>query len=134
MSYPADYRYTHQHEWISAPSGGEASIGITDYAQQQLGDLVFVELPAVGTELKAGASFGTVESVKAVSEVFAPASGRVTAVNADLAKTPELLNQDPHGRGWLIKAKLSSPAEIETLMDGAAYEKFVSESADGEPS
>lgn len=128
MSYPADYRYTTQHEWISAPAGGDATLGITDYAQQQLGDLVFVELPKVGDRLTAGQSLGTVESVKAVSEVYAPASGTVTAVNEELAKAPELINQDAHGKGWLIKARLSAPTELDKLMDRAAYEHFLAES------
>lgn len=126
MAYPSDYRYTTEHEWV-APKGKTARIGISDFAQNQLGDIVFVELPAVGAELVKGQAFGTVESVKAVSEIFAPVSGKVTAVNTDLANSPELLNRDPHGAAWLVEAELSDASQAAQLMDGAAYEKFVSE-------
>jgi len=126
MAYPGDYRYTPEHEWV-APKGATARIGISDFAQHQLGDIVFVELPAVGAELIKGQAFGTVESVKAVSEIFAPVSGKVTAINAELVKSPELLNRDPHGAAWLIEAELSQPAQAAELMDAAAYEKFLSD-------
>jgi glycine cleavage system H protein len=124
--YPTDYRYTKEHEWIKA-TGGAGTIGITDYAQHELGDVVFVEMPAVGTKITAGKVFGTVESVKAVSEIYAPVSGEVTEANATLSGTPETLNTDPHGAGWLIKIKLDNPSEVSGLMDAAAYESFVSE-------
>jgi glycine cleavage system H protein len=124
--YPSDYRYTKEHEWIKA-TGETGTIGITDYAQHELGDVVFVEMPAVGTKITAGQVFGTVESVKAVSEIFAPVSGEVTEANAALSATPETVNNDPHGAGWLIKVKLSNPAEVSGLMDAAAYQAFVSE-------
>jgi glycine cleavage system H protein len=124
--YPSDYRYTKEHEWIKV-SGNTGTIGITDYAQHELGDVVFVELPAVGAKISAGQVFGTVESVKAVSEIFAPVSGDVTEANTALSDTPETLNSDPHGAGWLIKVKLANPAEVSGLMDAAAYEAFVSE-------
>lgn len=129
MAYPNNFRYTTEHEWVATQSGSSktARIGITDFAQHQLGDIVFVELPAVGTELVAGQAFGTVESVKAVSEVFAPVSGRVTAINADLVKSPELLNSDPHGAAWMVETELSDPAQATKLMDSAAYESFVAE-------
>ncbi|MGH9465800.1 MAG: glycine cleavage system protein GcvH [Terriglobales bacterium] len=126
MSYPSKYRYTKEHEWV-APSGKTAKIGISDFAQHQLGDIVFVELPALGAELKAGEPLGTVESVKAVSEVYAPVSGKITAVNDKLAKSPELINQDPHGAAWMVEVELSAPAEAAKLMDAAAYETFVAE-------
>lgn len=126
MAYPNDFRYTTEHEWV-APHGQSAKIGITDFAQGQLGDIVFIELPTVGAELVAGHAFGTVESVKAVSEVFAPVSGKVTAVNATLASAPELLNQDPHGAAWLVEAELADPGQLTKLMDRAGYEKFVAE-------
>ncbi|MGH9475788.1 MAG: glycine cleavage system protein GcvH [Terriglobales bacterium] len=126
MAYPSNYRYTKEHEWV-ASSGKTAKIGISDFAQHQLGDIVFVELPAVGAELKAGESLGTVESVKAVSEVFAPVGGKVVAVNEKLAKTPELVNQDPHGAAWMVEVELSDPGQASKLMDAAAYEKFVAE-------
>ena len=124
--YPSDYRYTKEHEWIKA-TGETGTIGITDYAQHELGDVVFVEMPAVGTKITAGQVFGTVESVKAVSEIFAPVSGEVTEANAALSATPETVNNDPHGAGWLIKVKLSNPTEVSGLMDAAAYQAFVSE-------
>jgi glycine cleavage system H protein len=124
--YPSDYRYTKEHEWIKA-TGETGTIGITDYAQHELGDVVFVEMPAAGTKITAGQVFGTVESVKAVSEIFAPVSGEVTEANAVLSATPETVNNDPHGAGWLIKVKLTTPAEVSGLMDAAAYQAFVSE-------
>jgi len=127
MAYPNTFRYTTEHEWVAPQAGKAARIGITDFAQHQLGDIVFVELPAVGTELVAGQAFGTVESVKAVSEVFAPVSGRVTAINTDLVKSPELLNSDPHGAAWMVEAELSDPAQAAKLMDSGAYETFVAE-------
>jgi len=126
MEYPSNFRYTTEHEWV-APSGATAKIGISDFAQQQLGDIVFVELPAVGTVLTAGQSLGTVESVKAVSEVFAPVSGKVKAINDALVKSPELLNQDPHGKAWMVEVELTDPAQTAKLMDAAAYTKFVAE-------
>ena len=124
--YPSDYRYTKEHEWIKV-SGDSGTIGITDYAQHELGDVVFVEMPAVGTKITAGQVFGTVESVKAVSEIFAPVSGDVTEGNPTLSATPETVNNDPHGAGWLIKVKLSNLAEVSGLMDAAAYQAFISE-------
>ncbi len=124
--YPSDYRYTKEHEWIKM-TGDTATIGITDYAQHELGDVVFVEMPEVGKKITAGQVFGTVESVKAVSEIYAPVSGEVTEANAALSPTPELLNSDPHGAAWLIKIKGADPAEVSKLMDAAAYQAFVSE-------
>lgn len=124
--YPSEYRYTKEHEWIKV-TDGVGTIGITDYAQHELGDVVFVELPAAGTPVTAGKVFGTVESVKAVSEIFAPVSGNVTEANTALTNTPETVNTDPHGAGWLIKVKLSNPADASGLMDAATYEAFVSE-------
>ncbi len=124
--YPSDYRYTKEHEWIKV-SGNTGTIGITDYAQHELGDVVFVELPAVGAKITAGQVFGSVESVKAVSEIFAPVSGEVTEANTALSDTPETLNTDPHGAAWLVKIKLDNPAEVSGLMDAAAYQAFISE-------
>jgi glycine cleavage system H protein len=126
MAYPKQYRYTKEHEWIDA-KGDVATIGITDYAQHELGDVVFVELPAVGTKLAMGKTFSSVESVKAVSEIYAPAAGQVIEANTALQNKPEVLNSDPHGAGWLVKIKLSAPAEVNTLMDAAAYEAYVEE-------
>ena len=126
MSYPTQFRYTKDHEWIDA-KGDAATVGITDYAQHELGDVVFVELPAVGTALITGKTFGPVESVKAVSEIYAPANGEVTEANSTLQNKPELINTDPHVTGWLVKIKLSNPAELNSLMDAAAYEAFIEE-------
>ncbi len=121
--YPTDRHYSKEHEWIQV-DGGEATLGITDFAQDQLGDIVYVELPEVGARLEAGDVLGTIESVKAVSEIYSPVSGKVTAANAELDANPELVNSDPHGRGWYCKVQLAEPAEIEGLMEAAAYEEF----------
>jgi glycine cleavage system H protein len=125
MAYPANYRYTNQHEWVDV-KGDVATIGITDYAQHELGDVVFVELPKPGAKVTASKSFGTVESVKAVSDIYAPVTGDVVEVNADLQNTPEKINSDPHG-AWLIKVRLANPAEVKSLMDAAAYEAFIAD-------
>jgi glycine cleavage system H protein len=125
MSYPTDFKYTKEHEWIK-PDGGNATIGITRYAQESLGDIVFVDLPKSGTELIAGKTFGSVESVKAVSDLYAPASGTVTEVNGDLATAPEKINQDAHG-SWMLKIKLKNPGELNALLSADDYEKFVAE-------
>ncbi len=127
MAYPADRKYTKEHEWIQV-NGTTGTIGITDYAQQSLGDIVFVETPKVGAELTAGKTFGTVESVKAVSDLFAPASGTVTEVNDDLAASPEKVNKDAHG-SWMVKITLKNPSEPDRLLSAADYEKFVAEEA-----
>ena len=124
MAYPADFKYTKEHEWIKV-EGNTGTIGITDHAQNSLGDIVFVELPKVGSELKAGSSFGTVESVKAVSEIYAPASGEVIEANGELQNKPETINSDPHGAAWLVKIKLASPVELDGLMDGSAYQAYI---------
>ena len=125
MSYPADFKYTKEHEWIKA-DGSTATIGITKYAQESLGDIVFVELPKPGAELTAGKTFGSVESVKAVSDLYAPATGTVTEVNGDLATAPEKINQDAHS-SWMLKIKLKNPGELSALLSSADYEKFVAE-------
>ena len=125
MSYPSDFKYTKEHEWIKA-DGTTATIGITSYAQESLGDIVFVELPKPGAELTAGKTFGSVESVKAVSDLYAPASGTVTEVNGDLATAPEKINQDAHS-SWMLKIKLKNPGELNALLSSADYEKFVAE-------
>jgi len=124
MSYPTDRKYTKEHEWITA----DGTIGITNHAQDSLGDIVFVELPKVGTEITVGKAFGTVESVKAVSDLFAPVSGTVTAVNEALATAPEQVNKDAHG-AWMVKIKVKNPAEMNALLSAVDYEKFASEEA-----
>jgi glycine cleavage system H protein len=125
MPYPTDLKYTKDHEWIRV-NGDTADIGITDYAQRQLGDVVFVELPDVGKKISAGDSFGSIESVKAVSELFAPMSGEVVEVNPYLKDHPESVNSDPHAT-WMVKIKLSNPMASESLIDAAAYEALVKE-------
>jgi glycine cleavage system H protein len=121
--YPANFKYTKDHEWIDI-AGDRGKVGITDYAQQQLGDVVYVELPEVGTRLKAGQSFGTIESVKAVSELYAPVSGEVVDVNTALKDKPEAVNSDPHSN-WMIALKLTDPGETGTLLDAAQYQDLV---------
>ena len=120
MAYPAGYKYTKDHEWIDV-AGDRGKVGITDYAQQQLGDVVFMELPEVGKVLKAGQSFGTIESVKAVSELYAPVSGEVVEVNEALKSKPEAVNSDPHG-SWMVVIRLSDPSEANALLDSVAYD------------
>src|SRR5271165_2416871 len=123
MAYPADYKYTKEHEWLKI-DGTTGAIGITDYAQNSLGDIVFVELPKVGSEITAGKTFGSVESVKAVSDLFAPVTGTVTEVNEALNTSPEQVNKDAHG-AWMIKVTLKDPGEASQLLSAADYEKFV---------
>jgi glycine cleavage system H protein len=125
MGYPSDRKYTKQHEWIQA-NGTTAAVGITDHAQEELGDIVFVELPKVGADLTTGKTFGSVESVKAVSDLYAPASGTVTETNATLVTSPENVNKDPHG-SWMMRITLKNPSELDALLSSADYEKFVAE-------
>ncbi|MCB1043368.1 MAG: glycine cleavage system protein GcvH [Acidobacteria bacterium] len=124
--YPSEYRYTKDHEWVKV-EGDFAMIGITDHAQHQLGDIVFVELPEDGSTFSAGDEFGTVESVKAVAEVYMPITGEVTEINEDLEERPELVNERPHDDGWLIRVRITDPSELDELMDAEAYESFVEE-------
>jgi len=125
MAYPKDYKYTKEHEWIHA-NGNVATVGITDHAQESLGDIVFVELPKPGAQLQAGKSFGTVESVKAVSDLYAPASGKVTEINDALNQSPENINKDAHS-AWMIKMELANPSELNGLLSAEEYEKYVAE-------
>jgi glycine cleavage system H protein len=124
MSYPENFRYTKEHEWVKA-EGDTAYVGITDHAQHELGDIVFVDLPKAGTKLSKGETLGSVESVKAVSDIYAPVSGEVLEANAALTQTPEKLNEDPHGEAWLVKVKLSSAGEINDLMSAGDYQTYV---------
>jgi glycine cleavage system H protein len=124
VTVPADLRYTKEHEWARR-EGDQARVGITAYAQEQLGDVVFVELPKVGARVSAMKTFGVVESVKAVSDLYAPLTGEVTAVNESLAKRPEAVNGDPYGEGWMIVIALANPAEYDGLLDATAYEKII---------
>jgi glycine cleavage system H protein len=125
MAYPASFRYTREHEWIEL-AGNIGAIGITDYAQASLGDIVYVELPKVGDPVIANAVFGSVESVKAVSDLFAPVSGTVTAINEELNSAPDKLNETPHDT-WIIKVELSDPTQLDALFDAVAYEAFIAE-------
>jgi glycine cleavage system H protein len=124
--YPEDLLYTKEHEWIKI-DGDRGTVGITDYAQQQLGDVVYVELPDVGATFSANDVFGSIESVKAVSELFCPVSGEVLEVNQETADSPELVNQDPHGKAWLIVIRLKDSSETESLMSASDYQKYVEE-------
>ena len=123
---PEDLRYTKDHEWVRL-AGDEATVGITAFAAEQLGDIVFVELPATGRSLQVAATFGVVESVKAVSDLFSPLSGEVTEINTALASQPELVNTDPFGAGWMLKLKVTDLAEVDALLDPAAYDKLIAE-------
>jgi glycine cleavage system H protein len=124
MAVPAELRYTKDHEWVRV-DGEEATVGITAYAAEQLGDIVFVELPEGGRSLSQFAAFGVVESVKAVSDLFAPLSGEVTTTNEALGDAPELVNSDPYGQGWMVRIKLADPAEVDDLLDAAAYDTLI---------
>ena len=124
--YPEDLHYTKQHEWVRL-SGDVGAVGITDYAQMELGDIVYVDLPRVGTKVEQAKVMGSVESVKAVSDIYSPVSGEVIEINNVLATAPEKLNESPHGDGWLVKIRLSVPAEIQGLLSAADYEKYVAE-------
>ena len=126
--YPQEFRYSKDHEWIRV-EGDRGRVGITDYAQKQLGDVVFLELPELGRKLAAGEQFGTVESVKAVSELFSPLAGEVVAVNGALVAKPEIVNGDPHGAGWMIELKLADAAAVGALMDAASYQALVDSEA-----
>jgi glycine cleavage system H protein len=125
MSYPANYRYTREHEWIEL-TGSIGAIGITDYAQASLGDIVYVDAPKVGDAVTAKAAFGSVESVKAVSDLFSPVTGTVVAVNEELKNAPDKINEKPH-ESWIIKVELADPAELDALLDAAAYEAYIAE-------
>ena len=122
--YPNEFRYTKEHEWIRV-EGGEALVGITDFAQKQLGDIIYVELPEVGKKLGVHDSLGTIESVKSVSDVFAPVAGEVIAVNGELGQAADLVNKDPHGKGWIVRLRLADKASVGTLMSASEYEKYL---------
>ena len=126
MNFPADLRYTPSHEWVRV-EGDEAVVGISDFAQSELGDIVYVELPSVGRTLAKGDAFGVVESVKTVSDVYAPVAGEVTAVNSELEAHAETINQDPYGGGWIMRLRMSDPSEVEGLLTAEAYEKLTKE-------
>lgn len=124
MNFPEDLKYTKDHEWLKV-DGDTGTIGITDYAQGELGDVVFVELPAIGKAVKAHDSFGTIEAVKAVSDLYAPVSGSILEINKELEKSPETVNKDPYGAGWMVKIKLSNASEMSELLDASAYKALI---------
>ncbi len=124
MTYPENLKYTKEHEWVLV-EGDQGTIGITDHAQNELGDIVFVDLPKVGATVTKGQTFGSVESVKAVSDIYSPVTGEVLAINETLSTAPETLNSDPHGSAWLIKVKLAQPSEINELLAAADYQKYL---------
>ena len=124
MNFPAHLRYTKDHEWVLL-KGNSATIGITDFAQRELGDIVFIEVESIGKELEAGTVFGTVEAVKTVSDLFLPVNGAITEVNPSLTNTPELVNNDPYGEGWMVKMTVNNPADVDALMDAASYQAMV---------
>jgi glycine cleavage system H protein len=128
MKYPDELRYTSEHEWTSREGERRVRVGITDYAQDALGDVVYVDLPEEGTEVTAGEPFGEVESTKSVSDIFSPVSGRIVERNGVLSETPELVNREPYGDGWMVVVEMSEPSELEGLMDAEAYRRLVEES------
>ncbi|WP_421796295.1 glycine cleavage system protein GcvH [Haliscomenobacter sp.] len=125
MNFPQDLRYTSEHEWVRVTEGNIATIGITDFAQGELGDIVYVDIDSIGNQLNANEVFGSVEAVKTVSDLFMPVDGKVLEVNAALDGSPDLVNTDPYGEGWIIKVEISDPSQLEGLMDAAAYESSV---------
>jgi glycine cleavage system H protein len=131
MDYPEELRYTKEHEWAVAEGDGTVRVGITDFAQDALGDVVYVDLPEEGAEVRAGGPFGEVESTKSVSDLFSPVTGRVVGRNAALAETPELVNRDPYGEGWMVVIEPSEPGQLDGLMDAAAYRRMVEEADQG---
>jgi glycine cleavage system H protein len=131
MEYPKELKYTSEHEWAATLEGDRVRVGITDFAQDALGDVVYVEVPEEGTEVKAGQAFGEVESTKSVSDIFSPVSGTVVERNPALSDSPELVNQDPYGEGWLVVIQMSAPAELEGLMDSDAYQRTLKEAEQG---
>ena len=126
MSHPSDRKYSNEHEWVIA-DGNVATIGISEFAQDQLGEVVYIELPSVGDTLNAGDTFGEIESVKSVSELYAPVTGEVVEVNDSLSDTPETVNQDPHGEGWMIKVRVDDAGELDNLMSADEYDEFITE-------
>jgi glycine cleavage system H protein len=125
MSFPDNLRYTKDHEWVKQEKDNVFLVGITEYAQRELGDIVYVEVETIGKSMEAGAIFGTVEAVKTVSDLFLPVSGTITELNPELANAPDLVNSDPYGKGWMIKLTVNDPAQVTKLLDAAAYESLV---------
>jgi glycine cleavage system H protein len=130
MEYPEELRYTSEHEWVSSEEGGRVRVGITDFAQDALGDVVYVDLPEEGTEVTAGEPLGEVESTKSVSDIYSPVSGRVVERNGVLSETPELINSDPYGEGWMVVVEMSDPSQMDGLLDAAGYRQMAEKSED----
>jgi glycine cleavage system H protein len=130
MEYPEELRYTNEHEWVSSEEGNRVRVGITDFAQDALGDVVYVDIPEEGTEVTAGEPFGEVESTKSVSDIYSPVSGRIVERNGVLTETPELVNRDPYGEGWMVVVEMTDASEVDRLMDAAAYRRMAEEGGD----
>lgn len=130
MEYPEELRYTSEHEWVSSEEGNRVRVGITDFAQDALGDVVYVDIPEEGTEVRAGETLGEVESTKSVSDVYSPVSGRIVERNGVLTETPELINRDPYGEGWMVVVEMADPSELERLMDASAYRRMVEDTGE----
>jgi glycine cleavage system H protein len=130
MEYPQELKYTSEHEWVSTEEGNRVRVGITDFAQDALGDVVYVDLPEEGTEVTAGDPFGEVESTKSVSDIYSPVTGRIVERNGNLGETPDLVNRDPYGEGWMVVVEAADPSEIDRLMDAAGYRRMVEEAGD----
>ncbi|MBI5374857.1 MAG: glycine cleavage system protein GcvH [Candidatus Schekmanbacteria bacterium] len=127
MGFPDELKYTKEHEWARVMNGNEVRIGITDYAQKELGDIVFIDIPSAGTEVEQGNAFGVIESVKAVSDLYSPVTGKISSVNEKLQDAPELVNNDPYGEGWMLSVEMSDSSQLNSLMDTAAYTAYVEE-------
>lgn len=132
MEYPGELKYTAEHEWAALENGNRVRVGITDFAQDALGDVVYVDVPEEGTEVRAGAAFGEVESTKSVSDLFSPVTGKVVSRNEALSETPELINEDPYGEGWIVVVEMSDPDELDDLLDAQAYQQTVEAGGDQE--
>ena len=130
MEYPQELKYTSEHEWVSTEEGNRVRVGITDFAQDALGDVVYVDLPEEGTEVKAGEPFGEVESTKSVSDIYSPVTGRIVERNGLLGETPDLVNRDPYGEGWMVVVEAADPSEVDRLMDAGGYRQMVEEAGD----
>ena len=131
MNYPEELRYTKEHEWVSVEDGDRVRVGITDFAQDALGDVVYVDIPEEGTEVTSGQAFGEVESTKSVSDIYSPVSGRIAERNGVLSETPELVNRDPYGEGWMVVVEMSDPSELNRLLNAASYREMVEEAGEG---
>ncbi|HZB03151.1 MAG TPA: glycine cleavage system protein GcvH [Actinomycetota bacterium] len=131
MDYPEELRYTKEHEWVSVEDGDRVRVGITDFAQDALGDVVYVDIPEEGTEVTSGQAFGEVESTKSVSDIYSPVSGRIAERNGVLSETPELVNRDPYGEGWMVVVEMSDPSELNRLLNAASYREMVEEAGEG---